>query len=301
NFPEDLENLIPNSKSIVYPRYETRGDLNQAVRTLCEWLEERVAEHQTYDTEVVVCLLGHSMGGIVSAEAILAYTDTMNCPVRFIGLFAYDTPFFGVHKNVHTSAVNRVQTATRDALATYSTISSVFTRSSTNTSKSRSSETTSKTVTSKTVTSEAGTSKNKSFGLWGTLATTAAVAVGGYAAYSNREKLSETWKWVGDHLEYVSVLADADECQRRVDGILERSNEIVFRCFYTMIPSADTPSRTFITLPPKPIPPYLIAISNQSRDEIDAHVTMFQPEINKHYNRLLQSTAKLVTKRLEQM
>jgi len=105
DFPEDLEKLIPNSKSIVYPRYETRGDLNRAVRTLCEWLEKRVAEHQTYNTEVVVCLLGHSMGGIAGAEAILAYTDNTNCPIKFIGLIAYDTPFFGVHKNVHTSGM----------------------------------------------------------------------------------------------------------------------------------------------------------------------------------------------------
>jgi len=95
-------------------------------------------------------------------------------------------------------------------METYSTISSAFTKSSTNAPKPRSSETTTKTVTSGT-----GTSKKKSFGLWETLATTAVVAVGGYAAYSNREKLSETLKWVGDHLEYVSVLADEDECQRR--------------------------------------------------------------------------------------
>ena len=95
-------------------------------------------------------------------------------------------------------------------MATYSTISSAFTKPSTNAPGSRASET-----TSKTVTGETATSKKKSFGLWGTLATTAVVAASGYAAYSNREKLSETWKWVGDHLEYVSILADGDECQRR--------------------------------------------------------------------------------------
>jgi len=42
----------------------------------------------------------------VAAEAMLADTDTMNCPVKFIGLIAYDTPFFGVHKNVHTSGMS---------------------------------------------------------------------------------------------------------------------------------------------------------------------------------------------------
>jgi hypothetical protein len=106
--------------------------------------------------------------------------------------------------------VNRVQAATEGIMATYSTLSSTFTRLSTNSSKSNLPEN-----KSSTVTTESKTSERKSIGIWGALATTAAVAAGGYAAYANKDKLIESWKWVGDHLEYLSVLTDADKCKTR--------------------------------------------------------------------------------------
>jgi alpha-beta hydrolase superfamily lysophospholipase len=64
-----------------------------------------IERQQKHGEEVVVCLLGHSMGGILSAEAILKYADMEDPPIKLVGLIAYDTPFFGVHENVRTSGM----------------------------------------------------------------------------------------------------------------------------------------------------------------------------------------------------
>ena len=56
---------------IVYPSYETRGDLNQAVEAFCRWLERKVETHEEDGQTVWVCLLGHSMGGILGMSGSL--------------------------------------------------------------------------------------------------------------------------------------------------------------------------------------------------------------------------------------
>ena len=67
-------------RAVTYPRYETRGDLRECVARFRDWLLERVIDIEvargtpspTVDPSVRVLLIGHSMGGIVAAEAAIA-------------------------------------------------------------------------------------------------------------------------------------------------------------------------------------------------------------------------------------
>lgn len=54
-------------ESIVYPTYNTQGDFKMVVNEFCEWLEIIVKEQDEIKNngQVLVCLLGHSMGGIL--------------------------------------------------------------------------------------------------------------------------------------------------------------------------------------------------------------------------------------------
>lgn len=77
-----LQNALPNVtvKAITYPKYETKGDLLECVSRFRDWLQNQVidlevdagTEHPTIDPSVHVVLVGHSMGGIVAAETLLA-------------------------------------------------------------------------------------------------------------------------------------------------------------------------------------------------------------------------------------
>ena len=68
-----------NVRAVTYPRYDTRGDLHECVARFRDWLLERVIDLEvangtpspTVDPSVRVVLIGHSMGGIVAAEAAL--------------------------------------------------------------------------------------------------------------------------------------------------------------------------------------------------------------------------------------
>ncbi|KAK3379737.1 hypothetical protein B0T24DRAFT_647221 [Lasiosphaeria ovina] len=84
-FTEHLRRLVAAAlpkievKAIVYPKYETRGDLGECVGRFNDWLLNKVidlevaagAPSPTIDPSVHVILIGHSMGGIVAAETAI--------------------------------------------------------------------------------------------------------------------------------------------------------------------------------------------------------------------------------------
>lgn len=94
-FTEDLRDrlavLLPklDVHVIVYPKYETRGDLADCVARFRDWLQEKVIDLEvakatpspTVDPSVRVVLCGHSMGGIVAAETLIALTTDRVIPV----------------------------------------------------------------------------------------------------------------------------------------------------------------------------------------------------------------------------
>ncbi|KAL6244027.1 hypothetical protein RBB50_008896 [Rhinocladiella similis] len=93
-FPEHLRALVSHALpsidvvAVTYPSFETRGDLKECVARFRDWLQNKVidlevARHTpspTIDPSVHVMLVGHSMGGIVAAEAYLLLADEQPIP-----------------------------------------------------------------------------------------------------------------------------------------------------------------------------------------------------------------------------
>lgn len=94
SFTEDLRArlgaLLPqlDVQVLVYPKYETRGDLADCVSRFRDWLQEKVIDIEvakgtpspTVEPSVRVVLCGHSMGGIVAAETVIALTSDRVIP-----------------------------------------------------------------------------------------------------------------------------------------------------------------------------------------------------------------------------
>ena len=77
----------------IYPRYKSRKHVEFARDTFSDWLRP----HEGPDTDVV--LLGHSMGGLISAEVALLQNH------RLLGTINFDTPFLGMHPGVIASGL----------------------------------------------------------------------------------------------------------------------------------------------------------------------------------------------------
>ncbi|KAL6234460.1 hypothetical protein BDW75DRAFT_163810 [Aspergillus navahoensis] len=85
DFPQQLKALLSRKlpsitvATLVYPKYETRGSLQDSVSAFREWLQNQVIDLEvsnrtaspTVDPSVHVFLIGHSMGGIVAADTLL--------------------------------------------------------------------------------------------------------------------------------------------------------------------------------------------------------------------------------------
>ncbi|KAE8352316.1 hypothetical protein BDV28DRAFT_149114 [Aspergillus coremiiformis] len=138
NFPEHVRALIGralpavNIAIVVYPKYETRGNLKECVGQFREWLQNQVIDLEvvnrtaspTVDPSVHVFLVGHSMGGIVAAETLLLLASEQPIPAKpsaadpktaansqildsgsfmfphIQGVLAFDTPFLGIAPGV---------------------------------------------------------------------------------------------------------------------------------------------------------------------------------------------------------
>ncbi|CAG8975124.1 hypothetical protein HYALB_00004423 [Hymenoscyphus albidus] len=105
SFPAHIHNLLTITMAEthivhtkIYPRYESRRAINFASDDFSKWLEP----HENDATEVV--LLGHSMGGILSAEVVLQRPfppiDGRPLRHRLLGTINFDTPFLGMHPGV---------------------------------------------------------------------------------------------------------------------------------------------------------------------------------------------------------
>lgn len=100
SFPAHVHNLVTVklAKSHVvhtkiYPKYKSRKHIEFARDGFGEWLRP----HEGPDVDVI--LLGHSMGGILSAEVALLQTH------RILGTVNFDTPFLGIHPGVIASGL----------------------------------------------------------------------------------------------------------------------------------------------------------------------------------------------------
>lgn len=118
-FPAHLRALIshalPNIEvlSIVYPRFETRGDLKDCVARFREWLQNKVIDLEvsnktpspTIDPAVHTILIGHSMGGIVAAETLLLLANEQ--PIRTTSSASKSAPNNTLNSTTATSQPNQ--------------------------------------------------------------------------------------------------------------------------------------------------------------------------------------------------
>ena len=88
----------------IYPRYRSKNHITFARNDFSKWLEP----HEGDSTDVV--LLGHSMGGLLSAEVALMPPEVPPPPLkhRILGTINFDVPFLGMHPGVVKSGLSSI-------------------------------------------------------------------------------------------------------------------------------------------------------------------------------------------------
>ncbi|KAK7521209.1 uncharacterized protein IWZ02DRAFT_453010 [Phyllosticta citriasiana] len=110
SFPAHLHNVVTLTLSEthavhtkIYPRYRSRRRLQHATEEFSRWLQP----HLDPDTDVI--LLGHSMGGLLTADVVLLPGASPH-PFRhrILGTISFDTPFLGMHPGVIKSGLSSI-------------------------------------------------------------------------------------------------------------------------------------------------------------------------------------------------
>ncbi|KAI1162299.1 hypothetical protein F5B18DRAFT_662499 [Nemania serpens] len=275
-------------RAVTYPRYETRGDLHECVSRFRDWLLERVIDIEvangtpspTVDPSVHTILIGHSMGGIVAAETVIALANDQ--PIRHAddsepgghrddgegvggeglnemmfpyiqGVLAFDTPFLGIAPGVvaHSAEVHY-----NNAAATLTQLSGLSTVIWGSGGKNQPPSGNKQPVAAlpapesdKTKNDKPNAPKGGGWGSWGKIAVLAgaagAVAASGAAAYMNREQITTGWSWVSSHLEFVGCLARGEELKNRIHTMVRLNQEldIGFANLYTRLGKAAAPKQ----------------------------------------------------------
>ncbi|KAF9581784.1 hypothetical protein BGW38_001083, partial [Lunasporangiospora selenospora] len=274
---------------------------------------------------VYVCFLGHSMGGLVAADAALqleAYSE----PSPVIGVLAFDTPYFGLNQSIVThAAFDRASGYAQKATGAYTTaaaawgvISAVTAKSNpveeekkrvlaaSSTPSTGSSSTREKSAVTTTTKSTKTSSSSSGWG-WGAIAlgVGAAIATTG-AAIAMNSHVNKGMEYITSHVQFIGVLLDGARLKDRVSRVLELP--ISFHCFYTQVkipPNSSnnfkTSSRTFIELSPIPgdMVAYFSPRSCSGQDEIEAHMEMFNPSKNFDYYPMGEETVRHIKEMVE--
>ncbi|KAK0242575.1 hypothetical protein EDD85DRAFT_294862 [Armillaria nabsnona] len=311
-FPQRMQHVLSDTipdctvESIVFPVYETKGDLNEAVVRFADWLTTLTVEREVASgggagkAKIVLC--GHSMGGILAADTLREFVKTkpdQRAPLwpKIIACIAYDTPYLGLHpyvfKNSATKATEYVSTARTVGSALLGSFAGFGVK---------------KAADSKPA-AENTPPPPESKSSWSNWAP-AAYAVGGAllagaaagGAYYRRDDLGVGYTWATDHMKYVRNLWDEPALHQRVDDLvdIEEQEGVVFRVFYTLLPPVPRihpNTRTFIVLPKKNARSagnFLPANNGVAPDELQAHTGMFGAKSNDGYYELGLQTAKIV-------
>ncbi|GAA5976681.1 hypothetical protein JCM5350_006719 [Sporobolomyces pararoseus] len=332
DFPQRLQAILKpcgiEFEPIVYPPFDTRGELKVAVDNHITWLINLVAEKKAAYRErggtgsIRLILLGHSMGGLVISDTMLTTLPSASLPI--LGLITYDSPLLGLNPNVFKSTFDKAMDWTQKGQAVLSTLGAGYAffgggngngnskgkgkEQSAQTPKTSSAASTSKGKSREVTTTnpkEGGSdSTNSSWGFLASsvLAGTAAAAVVG-AGWYNRDKLVEHWSWATSHLSFVGELWKISELEQRLEKVLKarKENGIGFHCFYTLLPPTNpsSPSRTFLILPTSSdqLSVFTPSKNSQASDEIRAHIEMFDKSDGVY--ELGRETAKLISEWVE--
>ncbi|KAK0498596.1 hypothetical protein EDD18DRAFT_1104114 [Armillaria luteobubalina] len=311
-FPQRMQHILSDTipdctvESIVFPVYETKGDLNEAVVRFADWLTTLTVEREVASgggagkAKIVLC--GHSMGGILAADTLREFVKTkpdQKAPLwpKIIACIAYDTPYLGLHpyvfKNSATKATEYVSTARTVGSALLGSFAGFGIKKAAD-SKPAAEDT--------PPPPEPKTSWSKwapaAYAVGGALL--AGAAAGG--AYYRRDDLGVGYTWATDHMKYVRNLWDEPALHQRVEDLvdIEEQEGVVFRVFYTYLPPValvHPNARTFIVLPKKNAHSagnFLPANNGVAPDELQAHTGMFGAKTNDGYYELGLQTAKII-------
>ncbi|KAM0424812.1 hypothetical protein ACHAPT_009868 [Fusarium lateritium] len=204
DFPFDLKKAVakelPDDKveSVVYPKYETTGELAQASEAFLGWLKERVMEIRkkksekpwpANDRDVGVILIAHSMGGFVAADSLfLALNDraanSSDGDLIFPliqGILTFDTPYNGLARSMFVYG----------AFSNYQKVNSVFNVMTALSAAAPAGL--ARLSARRAAASSVSATGNPQWRTWQLVAvktgTVGAIAAGGVAAYMNREAI----------------------------------------------------------------------------------------------------------------
>jgi hypothetical protein len=255
-------------KVLVYPKYETRGDLGECVSRFRSWLEERVIDIEvaaatpspTVDPSVRTILIGHSMGGIVAAELAIGLStekpiysedgvEKSENPATFNslmfpyiqGVLAFDTPYLGISPGV---VAHSAESHYQNAATTISQLSGLGALWGAGSASSAKAKPSAGALPAPPAPAPAAGNNSSPWAKWGRVAMYAgaagAVAAGSAAAWMNRDQITEGWTWVSSHLEFVGCLARAEELKKRVAYMakLNKELDVGFANLYTRLGKA---------------------------------------------------------------
>ncbi|GJE84998.1 hypothetical protein PsYK624_010750 [Phanerochaete sordida] len=313
-FPERLQHVLSETisnvhvESVVFPAYETKGELNAAVIRFADWLTNLTVEREVANgvgggagkAKIVLC--GHSMGGLLAADALIEFVRTrpdQSAPLwpNIVACLAYDTPYFGLHPGVFKDKANQAAGYVKSAHELISASTSFW--------GSKPATAAAAAPKAALPAPPAAASAASPWSKWAP----AAFAVGGAllagaaagTAYYKREEIGVGYNWATDHMKYVGNLWDEATLKKRVDDLMqiEQKMGVLFRTFYTYLPStpAHSTPRTFMILPRAPshyVSHFLQAPNTIASDEIEAHTGMFDAKTNDGYYELGLISAQLL-------
>lgn len=264
----------------------------------------------TVDPSVHTILIGHSMGGIVAADTLLALTsdlpiDPSSSPgtpdmsmnslmFPYIqGVLAFDTPYLGISPGVVAHGAEVHYNTATSALTQISGLTGMLwggaAAASTETDKK---DKEAKKPVAALPAPPADTASVPAWQKWGKIAMYAgaagAVAAGGAAAYMKRDQITEGWTWVGSHLEFVGCLMRGEDLKKRMSSVLKVNKElhVGFANLYTrlgqkakskdgsMVGSVIGNQRTFCNLPKRDAVAFFHEeINDAAADETWAHMS----------------------------
>ncbi|KXN89588.1 hypothetical protein AN958_05455 [Leucoagaricus sp. SymC.cos] len=305
-FPKRLQHVLSETiddlrvESIVFPAYETKGELNAAVIRFADWLTtlavQRENEHEGGAGSAKIVLCGHSMGGFLAADSLLEFIKTRpdpDCPLwpRIIACVTFDTPFLGINPSVVRNGMTKVadyaNTATAVGSAIFGSFAGLGAQKAANTASN-----------SSTSASPWGKWAPAAYAVGGTLL--AGAAAGG--AYYKRRDLNQGYSWLMDHTRYAGNVWDEPGLRRRVDALVDVQEKygILFQNFYVHLPEAPPAhltARTFVVLPKRASREsnHFTATKNKrATDEVEGHTGMFDAKTNDGYYNLGLAVANTI-------
>ncbi|TFK71817.1 hypothetical protein BDN72DRAFT_887503 [Pluteus cervinus] len=311
NFPDRLQHDLTKTlrrvkvECVVYPAYETKGELNEAVLSLNLWLATLVHRKEEENGgdygSVKVALCGHSMGGLLMADTVLRlqrerHDDRQPLWPRIIACIGFDTPFLGLHETgLQENLTRRTEQATTIGTAIFGTLAGLTaTRAAANS-----------TANANAANNNAGWSswlRPAAAGLGGALAV-GAVAAG---VYTMRNEIGTGLGWVNEHLNYVGNVFKNDELRQRTLSMIEmeEKHRVIFRVFYVTVPTIQPPhiDRTFVNIPSYHDRAYKYwrpAQNGRAEDAVMGHMAMFDPQSNDEWHRLILDTLKVIQTAVE--